>query len=96
MKPFRFKKSRLGLCFCSSLPTGTVLEAKDSETHEALSGPQINGESVLQSTDYKTSEDLEDPESDLAAYSIQLLSIAWNELNEGLQMLSAYTITASV
>lgn len=74
-----------------------MLEAKDSETHKALSGPQVNGETVLQSTDYKTSEDLEDPESDLAGYSNWLLSIEWNELNEGPQMLSAaYIITASV
>lgn len=71
-------------------------EAKDSETHKVLSGPQINGEAVLQSIEYKTSEDLEEPESDLAGCSIWLLSIEWNELNEGLQMLSAYIVTALV
>lgn len=60
-----------------------MLEARDSEKHKALRGPHANGKTNLHSTDYKTSENLEDPESDLAGYSIWLLSIELNGLNEG-------------
>lgn len=59
------------------------LEVKDSETHKLLKSLHTNEETTLPSTDDKTGENLEDPESDLAGYSIGYLSVELHGLNEG-------------
>lgn len=59
-----------------------MLETKDSETQKARRCSHTNGETALPSTDCKTSENAEDPESDSAGYAIWSVSAELNRLNK--------------